>query len=291
MIQERAKELGSSKVSRLSVEARLPEPGKAEGPLRWGRDLGALSTRNSSKGALVAEAQAVFRAFDGGVPLEKLRQQCLRGTILRQRARETRCRIWAAIHWRFFAWDPPKWVLTDLAEAAEDDFTAPRFVGLVYLHFARRDRLTFEFVTTKLWEMWQDNTVWVRRDDVLDFLAACADQHPKIRSWRETTRKKLAGNVLTALRDFGLLKGVQRKVIQQPAVPPEVALHLCRLLYAEGLRGRAVLEARDWRLFLWGPHQAAEALSRLAQWGKLRFERSGRTVVLELPELDEGGKR
>lgn len=290
MIQERAKELGSGERSRLPVEGGLPPMG-VEAGLRWGRDLGALSTRNSSKGALVAEAQAVFRAFHGGTPLEKFRQQCLRGTILGQRARETRHRIWEAIHWRFFAWHPPQWVLTDLVEAAGDDSTAPRFVGLVYLHFARRDRLTFEFVTTKLWELWQSKTVEVRRDDVLDFLAACEDVHPKVRIWRETTRKKLAGNVLSALRDFGLLKGVQRKIIQQPAVSPEVALHLCRLLYAEGLRGRAVLEARDWRLFLWGPHQAAEALARLAQVGRLRFERSGKTVVLEVPGLHQGGKR
>ncbi len=291
MIQERARELGSGERSRLPVETGSPPPGTVEAGLRWGRDLGALSTRNSSKGALVAEAQAVFRAFNGGTPLEKFREQCLRGTILRQRARETRHRIWEAIHWRFFAWHPPEWVLTDLAEAAGDDSTTPRFAGLVYLHFARRDRLTFEFVTTKLWELWQNKTVEVRRDDVLDFLAVCQEQHPKVRSWRESTRKKLARNVLSALRDFGLLSGVQRKVIQQPAVSLDVALHLCRLLYAEGLRGRAVLEARDWRLFLWGSHQAADALARLAQVGKLRFERSGKTVVLEVPGLDQVGKR
>lgn len=291
MIQERAKDAGSGKSSRQTVEdAVTPMETVDAGPC-WGRDLGAFSSRNASKGALVAEAHAVFRAFDRCTPLENLRQQCLQGTLLRQRARETRRRIWEAIHWRFFLWRPPQWVLTDLAEAAGDDSSFSRFVGLAYLHFARRDRLTFEFVTGKLWEMWQNKTLEVRRDDVLDFLAVWAEQYPKIRTWRENTRKKLAGNMLSALRDFGLLKGVQRKAIQQPAVSGEVALHLCRLLYGEGLRGRAVLEARDWRLFLWGQNEAAEALVRLAQTGKLRFERSGKTVVLEVPGLDDGGDR
>ena len=288
MIRKGAKELGSGKKPGWPTDGASPPTDVIELGTRWGRDLGAFSARNSSKGALVAETQAVFRALEAGTPLAKLRQQCLQGTILRQQACQTRDRIWQAIHWRFFSWRPPQWVLRDLAEAATDD-ASPRFVGLVYLHYARRDRLTFEFATAKLWHMWQSKTVEVRRDDVLDFLAACEDQHPKIRTWRETTRKKLAGNVLSALRDFGLLKGVRRKVIQQPAVSPEVALHLCRLLYAEGLRGRAVLEARDWRLCLWGPNQVAEALARLAQVGKLRFERSGKTVILELPELDDGG--
>jgi hypothetical protein len=34
--------------------------------------------------------------------------------------------------------------------------------------------------------------------------------------WRENTRTKVAGNLLSALRDFGLLTGVQRKKLQRP---------------------------------------------------------------------------
>ncbi|WP_447972350.1 BrxA family protein [Nitrospira sp. Kam-Ns4a] len=288
MVREQRKQITAGETLRLPAAGGVPAAGMAA--LRWGRDLGTVSTRNSSKGALVAEARSVFRAFNGDTPLEKFREQCLRGAILRQRARETRHRIWEALHWRFFAWNPPRWVLEELAEAAAEDSTS-RFVGLVYVHYARRDRLTFEFVTGKLWEMWHNKTMEVRRNDVLDFLAAYQDQHPQVRTWRESTRKKLAGNVLSALRDFGILKGVQRKVIEQPIVPLEVALHLCRLLYGEGLRGRSLLEARDWRLFLWESHQAAGALSQLAQQGKLRFERSGRTVILEVPEPGDGGER
>ncbi len=251
--------------------------------LSWGRDIGPLSTRNSSKGALLRETQAVFRALNDSMSLKKVREECLRGNTLLQQASETRHRIWEAIHWRFFAWDPPAWVLTDLMEAARDEFMAPRFLGLVYIHFARRDRLTFDFVTTKIWDMWKNKIIVVRRDDLLDFLTNREEQHPEIKTWRESTRKKLAGNTLSALRDFGVLKGVQRKVIQQPAFAPEVALHLCRLLYAEGLRGRAALEAQDWRLFLWSAHHVADAFSRLAQVGAIRFERSGKTVILEIP--------
>jgi len=123
----------------------------------------------------------------------------------------------------------------------------------------------------------------VRRDDVLDFLADYESRDAAINTWRESTRKKLAGNVLSALRDFGLLTGVQRKSLQRPLVAPEVALHLCRVLDGEGLRGRALAEARDWRLFLWESHDTSLALAQLAQRGDIRFERSGRTVVLDVP--------
>jgi len=225
----------------------------------------------------------VFRALASGMALDEVRNACLTGRLLRQSARDTRSRIWDALHWRYFAWSPPRWVLADLAEAAKGDATDRRFVGLAYLHYVRRDRLTFDFVTDGLWRRWKSKALEVRRDDVLDFLADYESRDAAVQKWRESTRKKLAGNILSALRDFGVLTGVQRKSLQRPAVAPEVALHLCRMLDCEGLRGRALLEARDWRLFIWEMHDTSVVLAQLAQRGEIRFERSGRTVILDVP--------
>ncbi len=254
-----------------------------------GRDLGPLSSRNSSKGALVAESHAVFRALASGLTIGEVRARCLGGRLLRQPAQETRQRIWEALQWRFFEWNPPAWILQDLMDASQTDLTSPRFVGIVFLHSVRRDRLAFGFVTEKLWSLRRNGVRDVDRSDVMDFLAENIDRQPA--KWRESTRLKVAGNVLSALRDFGVLTGVRRKQLQRPVVSLEVALHLCRLLAAEGLRGRALLEARDWRLFLWDIQDTSHALSQLAQRGEIRFERSGRTVVLELPGRPPGGGR
>jgi hypothetical protein len=250
---------------------------------RLGLDTGAMSTRNTSKGALVAEAHAVFRALSSGMPMDEVKSACLTGRLLRQSARETRHRIWEALHWRYFAWSPPRWVLADLEEAARGDADERRFVGLAHVHYARRDRLTFDFATDRLWTRWNNKVLEVGRDDVLDFLADCESHDAAVNKWRESTRRKLAGNVLSALRDFGVLTGVQRKFLRRPVVAPEVALHVCRVLDGEGLRGRTLLEARDWRLFLWDLQDTSLALAQLAQRGEIGFERSGRTVVLDVP--------
>jgi hypothetical protein len=263
--------------------------GSSDVAASFGRDLGPISARNSSKGALLPEAHIVFRALASGKGLDDVRGASLTGKLLRQPARETRRRIWQSLDWRYFAWGPPRWVLADFAEGAKADVTDRRFVGLAYVHYARRDRLTFDFVTNKLWPLWKHGTRDVRRNDVMDFLAESAETTSA--KWRESTRIKLAGNVLSALRDFGLLTGVQRKFLQRPVVASEVVLHLCRLLSTEGLRGRTLLEARDWRLFLWDTRDTSQALVQLAQKGELRFERSGRTVVLDVPTHPLGAGR
>jgi hypothetical protein len=264
--------------------------GPAADQYRAGRDVGEVSARNSSKGALLIEAHRVFRAIADGTPERELRHLCLdTRRLLTQPARETRRRIWDSLHWRYFAWSPPRWILSDLAHAARRDPNDRCFRGLAYLHYARRDRLTFDFVTELLCRRWENKRADVRRDDVLDFLVEYESRDVTVKRWRESTRKKLAGNMLSALRDFGLLTGVQRKTLQRPVVAPEVTLHLCRLLHAQGLRGRSVLEASDWRLFLWEPHDTSSALAQLAQLGEIRFEKSGRTVVLEISAPAEGG--
>jgi hypothetical protein len=250
-----------------------------------------MSARNSSKGALVSEAQAVFRAIGGGTPVGDLRQACLSGKLLRNPARETRRRIWDSIHHRYLAWNPPQWVITDLAEAASGESGSRVFLGLAYLHYARRDCLTFDFVTERLWTTWRDKKHAVSRDDALDFITEYEQRDDSVRRWRDSTRLKLAGNMLSALRDFGVLAGVQRKVLQKPLEPAEVTLHLCRLLDAQGLRGRAVLDAPEWRLFLFDAHDISQALAQLAQRGEIRFEKSGRTTVLEVPQHPQAGER
>jgi hypothetical protein len=250
------------------------------------RDIGPYSTRNSSKGSLLVETHVLFRALASGTSLEEVRAGLLAGKLLRKSARETRLRIWELLHWRFFAWGPPRWVLEDLMEASRGDVTSAWFVGIVFLHYARRDHLTFDFVTNRLCQLWNGGIRDVRRHDVIDFLVE--SEHGERARWRESTRTKVAGNVLSALRDFGLLTGVQRKKLQRPIVALEVVLHLCRLLEAEGLRGRAIIESPYWHLFLWDVRDTSQALSQLAQRGDIRFERSGATAVLELPRRRYG---
>jgi hypothetical protein len=144
------------------------------------RDTGPLSTRSTSKGALLREAQFVLRPLPAFGDLAALREACLGGTILAKRAIETRRRIWETLFWRYLAWKPSPWILQDLAAAARTEGPSRRFVGLLHVHHARRDRLTFRFVTEVLWSGWKQGALSVRREDVLDFLAVCEPEHPEV---------------------------------------------------------------------------------------------------------------
>jgi len=199
---------------------------------------------------------------------------------------ENRQRIWDNLHYRYFAPNVPL-ISAGLAAATTAGANSPNFLSLAYLYFALRDRLTFDVVTRLIWERWRGRSLAISVADALDFLDRESQNHPAVRKWSPSTRTKLVQSILAALRDFGVLRGIYSKQIQRPAVSPETVFHLLCVLLAEGRHGRAVIEAPDWRLFLWSEDEVAKALAEVAQRRWIRFERGGRTVILELTRVPE----
>jgi len=251
------------------------------------RDTGPYSARNSSKGALIDEASRIFAALARGQSVEKVRDQVLRGALLAQRSRENRERIWTSIQQRYLIPTTP-WLTSLLADTSASGQQSREFVSLLYLLYALRDRLTFDFVTSVLWAKGHEARPVISRNEVLDLLKQTATRQPQIDRWTESTRIKLAGSILTALRDFGVLEGKQKKVLAKPFLPLSTAEALLRLLTIEGCRGRQAVQDSAWRLFLHTEQEVAFTLAKLSQQGKIRFEKAGTTVVLETPREWEG---
>lgn len=245
------------------------------------RDRSPFSSRNTSKGALVEEAHSVFSAINEGLTIKDARIAIRDGKILRKRSYETRQRILDSLTHRYF-WPEGEWSVKSLAKATQTGVKSPAFLSLAYLYYVLRDRFTFEFVVGPVWERWRHRSTSVTQADMLQFLEQLAVEEPQVKKWRESTRVKLASNTLTALREFGLLRGRYSKQIQRPVIAAETTFHLLCILLAEGQDGRSIVEARDWRLFLWSESEVAQALGELSQKRWIRFEKSGRTVILEL---------
>lgn len=252
------------------------------------RDREPYSTRYTSKGALLAEAAHVIGALTSGMSVEQVREQTLDGSLLHQYTRASRQKIWRDLHYRLLT-HRIDWVIEGLKQADANGSRSPEFVSLVYLYYALRDRLTYDIVTGLIWTRWTNNQLQIRREDILSLLDEASGAQRQIRRWAESSRLKLASSILTALRDFGILEGSLKKRIVRPVLPLSSAEQLLRILTSEGVRGRKVLQDSTWRLFLCSEEEdVADVLARLAQEGRIDFERAGNTVVLLTPELWKG---
>ena len=157
------------------------------------------------------------------------------------------------------------------------------FISLLYLHYALSDHFTFDFITEDLWEKWLRQQFDVSREDVLKKLDESAESEPQIKSWTEATRIKLAGIILSSLRDFWRTEGKQKKRLVRPVIPQKTTEHILHVLTAEGIKGSDVSADPIWRLFFC-ESDVAHHLQHLALKRIIHFERVGKTVVLQTPD-------
>ena len=253
------------------------------------RDLGPYSSRYTSKGSLLTEAGIVINDLFKGKTIEEARERSLDGSLLNQRTHASRLKIWKDLHYRLFT-HRIDWMIEGLKEARAKGSQSPEFVSMVYINYALRDHLTYDIVTGLIWNRWQQNQLEINREDILSLLDEVGEVQPQVYRWAESSRLKLASNILTSLRDFGILGGTQRKRIVRPILPLFTAEHLLRILTSEGFRGGEVLKHSIWRLFLCSEEDVASILASLSQVNRINFEKVGNTVVLHTPDSWEDEK-
>ncbi|MBW2031930.1 MAG: DUF1819 family protein [Deltaproteobacteria bacterium] len=66
------------------------------------RDTGPYSSRYTSKGALLVEANLIIDSLSSGLSMDQMRKQVLEGSIIRQRTRASRERVWDSLNYRLF---------------------------------------------------------------------------------------------------------------------------------------------------------------------------------------------
>jgi len=246
------------------------------------RDQGPYSARNVANGAQIESVRQVFGALASGTPLSDIQRQITDGILLRQKTRGSRSRTWDSLWQRYFS-HGVEWVREDLIAAYKKGPLSKEFLSLLYLHYAFRDSLTFDFVTQYIWARWSEKKLTVMTNDLVGFLDEAAKEQAQINGYSEATRIKLAHSILAALRDFGLLQGKRKKLIVRPDLPPDTADHVLRLLTTEGKQGLEILQDKIWRLFLCDQKEVAGKLQALAQQNRIEFERVGNTIILQTP--------
>ncbi len=224
---------------------------------RW-RAVGPYRGTNASKAGLLEETRQFLLTYAHLRDLAATRRALL-AEGLPQRARATRETIVLLIQQRLARWHPPAWVWGDLITFAQNESRESLQAALL-LHVVRQDTLLYDLVQHLITPHWVGGEHQLIRADVQRFLDAQQPTHPEITRWSHATREKLAGNLLTILRDYGLLQGTAQKHLVEPVVPLPVAQHLVRLLRAEGIAPAALAAHPDWRIWLWDAGRAQAAV-------------------------------
>jgi hypothetical protein len=160
--------------------------------------------------------------------------------------------------------------------------TVPRQVysDLVFYYTARRDDLLRDYTIEHYWPAVREGSLVIRNESVQHLIAE-AQQDGRIRSpWSPEIRRDMAGRVLIALTDFGLLqedKPARRQVL--PYHPADgTVVYLAHLLHDAGVTDSSLAEHGDWALFGLEPRDVWNRLELLAGQDWFIVQRAGQVT-------------
>jgi hypothetical protein len=245
------------------------------------------STALSSKAGLVDETMVALRLVAEGKSEEILRFEFLQEDLLGKDTHETRRTIWQKLHQRFFV-DWKRAVALARMVAKASDFNQARL--FIYYDLCFSESILFDAVTHPIYDRFQNGFNGIEISDLQVWLDGIQTDHPEVVNWSPQTRKKVLSNILTVLRDFGLMSGVYRKSFERVFVGTSLAGYVLYSLRARSSNfgPRAVIEAPDWRLFFLEESDVVNLLGELTHEGHCKFQKQGEIMTLDLtwPNLE-----
>lgn len=148
---------------------------------------------------------------------------------------------------------------------------------LMLVYTARRNPVLRDFISEVYWPAFAAGAAALNTDAAEGFLKRAAADGRIARPWSEVMRKRIAGDLLSTLADFGLLEDIKRqtKPIRSYRMLPDTALFLAHEIHFKGFSDNSILESPDWRLFGLAREDVVQQLDKVSRAGHYILQYSG----------------
>ena len=239
---------------------------------------------------MLPDTRALFHLWDAQQSvagnLTHVRQQNLLGKPSRSRVAE----MLTIFRWRYLR---DAATARALATLVQGNLPAQTLDPIFYFYAAQADALLHDVVVDLLaTHHWPGQEVPTA--EVYRFIAAAASAGPGRprgaapttrgqTAWSPSTTERVTQGLLSALRDFGLLTGMQRKKLAPAYLPVEAFAFIAFVLNARLHSGDAVVQSREWRLFLLSPQQVERLFVEAQGHHLLTYHAAGSIVRIDFP--------
>ena len=235
----------------------------------------------SGKAGLLEETLIVLQRVAEGQSDEELRASILESDLLAKASHLNRRSVWEKIRHRYLSSSSNALRLAKMVMAVSGRTSKGL---LVYYEFCCSEPVLFDAIVGPVYERFSSGFSSVQISDLQTWLDQVAPSHPEIEKWSPQTRKKVLSNILTILRDFGLMTGTAHKEFCRIHLPlPIFGYVLYRLYdsdYPPGPRG--VIAAPEWQLFFQDESDVVTMLEEATTAGYCTFKKQGEVMTLTL---------
>lgn len=241
----------------------------------------------SRQGAMLEELRVVLLDITPEISQSDLKQLILKENVLERGSLSSRREVFRKLRERYFREETPL-ANARFIRAFQALSDSPHTAQLAYLMINWNDALAFKLGIEWLSPKLQNGHFEAVTDDILRELEFLEKEHPEIRNWGETTRKRIARHYLGLLRDCGFAEGSTRKSLKRPYIPPNVILFATELIMGSGNRVDKMPEHNLYITMGLNASEVIDALYELDRQGRIDFAVQGGVVRLELHHIGEG---
>lgn len=238
-------------------------------------------SRLSARSALYTELQLLFDDHPAALSAKAYRSLVINENCLARASISARQKLWKELRSRFRLDASDKlfkifW--TEWQRCGSD----PERGLTTYVLLALNDRLVADLGVEWLFPLLVRAPAELRAQEVRAFIERAAAQHPEVLRWSEKTASAVAQKYCASIRDFGLAKGIAKKVTVRPSLyGPPVRL-LLRALRLTGTPDLEIIRHRIFRLLGIDVPEVINALGELNRLEQIRFRMQGDVVELDL---------
>lgn len=205
-------------------------------------------------GAYIEETKTILRAYVECQSYDELKRQVVEENLLKKDTDYYRKNVLREVRRRYIP-DTDTYTETPLMTLVTEESRDDIVEWCMYYEFAQDPFI--EFVTKEfLYPEHERGTLTVRSEALTEFLEAEKDAYPGLRGKTEGTIAEAATKYLSAMKNFGLLEGRQKKEFAVTYVPDEAIAYVTYRLFESGATGTTAINHDDWELLMLSPDDA-----------------------------------
>lgn len=231
----------------------------------------------------IEETKQILAEYVEHQSFEQLEERVREDNILNKQTSKYRQDVLREVS-RLYIPSKEEFVETPLMRAITSDIDDAIKDWLIYYEFSRNN-LLYTLTTEFLYPEYAGGTMYIEAGDIQAFLRRLSEDHPEINEWSQSTIEETSTKYLSALKNFGILKGVQRKEFAVFYVPDEaIAYVFYQIIGDRQPTVKEIVSHPDWRLFLFDEDEVKRRLEGISP-RYIRYERRGSTERIQ-PEFD-----
>lgn len=162
-------------------------------------------------------------------------------------------------------------------------FSSSEFNQLLCLYTCRANAILADFIRQVYWTRYSSGYETISNENAKDFVVSAVQDGKTVKSWAESTIKKVSSYLTGCCADFGLLERIrkpERRIIPF-RLESKVAAILVHDLHFSGVGDNAAIGHKDWAIFGLAPEDVRSELKRLSLKNYLMIQSAGDMTRIE----------